>query len=105
MSQLRSTVIKLVVCIISLSALLALFLHSANPAMPPFAATVYVLLSVIIFAAALYITILVRANFNQWSINRGAIDTGWLWFDANPPGLEAIRNPTDAPMSLEKPSK
>jgi hypothetical protein len=47
-------------------------------------------------AICLLSVIFVRASFNQWSLRHHAIDTGWLWFNANPPGLDALRKPAGA---------
>ncbi|MFZ6655837.1 hypothetical protein [Undibacterium sp. TJN19] len=92
MSQLRINIIKSLICFFVISALLIVFLHSLVPHISPLHVFPYIALGMFVFACALYLTIILRGGFNQWSINRGAIDPAWLWFNANPPGLEAIKN-------------
>lgn len=100
MSQLRIIIFKLAVCIFSLSALLAVFLHSANPKGSLLPTIPWVLVTLFVFSVAVYLTIIIGGTFNQWSINKGAIDTQWLWFQAIPPGLELITHQADITSGL-----
>ncbi|MFZ6759173.1 hypothetical protein ACO0K9_18355 [Undibacterium sp. Ji50W] len=95
MSQLRITIIKLAVCILAIMGLLMAFSYSAFPGaslfkMASFSATV-----IVAVLALGFVSVYITGEFKQWSINNGATDTGWLWFNAEPPGLEALRNGVD----------
>lgn len=92
MSQLRINIIKSLICFFAISALLIVFLRSLVPNISPLRVFPYIALGIFVFALALYLTIIIRGGFNQWSINKGAIDPAWLWFAANPPGLDSITN-------------
>ena len=38
---------------------------------------------------------LIHAWWNQIILRKGGIDTQWLWFRRDPPGLERLRRPED----------
>lgn len=95
MSQLRINLIKLTVCILAIVGLLMVFFHSAIPNASLFK-IVFFSATLMVFVLALgFVSVYLTGEFKQWSLNNGATDTGWLWFDAEPPGLEALRNGVD----------
>ncbi|MFZ6775287.1 hypothetical protein ACO0LD_00485 [Undibacterium sp. Ji83W] len=99
MSQLRINIIKSLICFFAIAALLVVFLRSLVPNISPLHVFPYIALGIFVFAFALYSTIIIRGGFNQWSINKGAIDPAWLWFAANPPGLDSFAS-SNTPATL-----
>lgn len=93
--MLRSPTIlsKSLICLTALSGIILMFAHSAVPDMPVWKVLLYAFGITSVLAICLLSVIIVRASFNQWSLRHHALDTGWLWFNANPPGLDALRKP------------
>lgn len=96
MLRLQSPLSKSLICLIASGGIILMFTHSAAPDVPPWKALLYAFGIVCALSICLLSVILVRASFNQWSLRHRAIDTGWLWFNANPPGLDALRKPAGA---------
>lgn len=95
MSQLRITIIKLVICILAIMGLLMTFAYSAFPGASLFKMAYFSAIVIVAVLALGGVSVYITGEFKQWSLNNGATDTGWLWFSADPPGLEAIRNGVD----------
>ncbi|MFZ6722362.1 hypothetical protein [Undibacterium sp. Ji49W] len=95
MSQLRSTIIKLAVCILAIMGLLMTFAYSAFPGASLFKMAYFSAIVMLAVLALGIVSVYITGEFKQWSLNNGATDLGWLWFNAEPPGLEAMRNGID----------
>lgn len=95
MSQLRINIIKLAVCVLAIMGLLMVFSHSAAPNASLFKMAFFSAAFMIFVLALGFTSVFITGEFKQWSLNNGATDTGWLWFNAEPPGLEALRNGID----------
>jgi len=96
MLRLQSTLSKSLICLIASGGIILMFAHSAAPDVPVWKVLLYASGMISVLAICLLSVIFVRASFNQWSLRHHAIDTGWLWFNANPPGLDALRKSTGA---------
>lgn len=76
---------------IAAAALVTLMLVFANDVFPQVAFTKLITitlafsLAILIAAAAV---IYLKANINQFVLRRGGVDTAWLWFAHNPPGID-----------------
>ncbi|PXX47512.1 hypothetical protein [Undibacterium pigrum] len=95
MSQLRINLLKLGVCVLLIMGLLMVFSHSAFPNASLFTMAFYSAAFMIFVLALGFASVFITGEFKQWCLNNGATDTGWLWFNAEPPGLEAMRNGID----------
>lgn len=95
MSQLRINIIKLAVCVLLIMGLLMVFSHSAAPNASLFKMAFFSAAFMIFILALGFASVFITGEFKQWCLNNGATDTGWLWFNAEPPGLEALRNGVD----------
>lgn len=95
MPQLRINIIKLAVCILAIMGLLMVFAHSAAPNASLFKMAFFSAAFMVLVLALGFASVFITGEFKQWSLNHGASDTGWLWFNAEPPGLEALRNGID----------
>ncbi|MDP1980429.1 hypothetical protein [Undibacterium sp.] len=95
MSQLRITILKLCACILLIMGLLMIFSHSAFPDTSLLTMALYSAAFMIFVLAIGFTSVFITGEFKQWCLNNGATDTGWLWFNAEPPGLEAMRNGID----------
>lgn len=96
MLRLQSTLSKSLICLFALTGIILMFAQSAVPGVPYWKVLLYAFGIACALSICLLSVILVRASFNQWSLRHHAIDTGWLWFNANPPGLDALRKPAVA---------
>jgi hypothetical protein len=96
--MLRSSSIlsKSLICLTVLTGIILMFAQSAVPDVSVWKVLLYASGMISALAICLLSVIFVRASFNQWSLRHHAIDTGWLWFNANPPGLDALRKPAGA---------
>lgn len=88
--------IKLLVCGVVISAAMGFMVHLLWPALDLGTMAFHVLtgwgiLAGVMLAAAIYIAI--YSWFYQWILRKGGTDTQWLWFPADPPGMQGDRNP------------
>ena len=79
---------------IAAGALVTLLLVFANDVFPQVAFTKLFLIAIgaclaILMAAAAVIYL--KANINQFVLRHQGVDTAWLWFARNPPGIDHIK--------------
>jgi hypothetical protein len=59
-----------------------------------------VVIGVLLGNAAIFsigvVVMLCSLHFRQWVLRRGGIDTQWLWFRSDPPGLDRMRGKDQA---------
>jgi hypothetical protein len=88
--------IKLLICGVVLSAAIAFMVHLLWPALGLGTVALYVLASWGILAGLMLVLVVntaVSSWVNQWILRKGGTDTQWLWFPADPPGLQGDRKP------------
>ena len=88
--------IKLLVCGITLTAAIGFMVHLLWPALGLGMLLLYVLAGWGILAGlmlAAVANIAINSWINQWILRKGGTDTQWLWFPADPPGVQGDRKP------------
>ena len=88
--------IKLLVCGVVLTGAIAFMVHLLWPALDLLSTGLCVLagwgiLAGVMLTVATGITI--YSWINQWILRKGGTDTQWLWFPADPPGMQGERSP------------
>jgi hypothetical protein len=88
--------IKLLVCGAVLTGTIGFMVHLLWPALDLVTTGLYVLagwgiLAGVMLTAATEIAI--YSWINQWILRKGGTDTQWLWFPADPPGMQEGRSP------------
>ncbi|MBT2323610.1 hypothetical protein J7E62_14765 [Variovorax paradoxus] len=90
---------KLVLAFAVLGALLLIAGRDLFPLVAPWRLLLYFAVGVLIFLVVVGLQAYIGAEWNRCCLNRGATDAAWLWFGAEPPGLEQLREDSDTGMS------
>ena len=88
--------IKLLVCGVVLTGAIGFIVHLLWPALDLLTTGLYVLAGWIIVAGLVLVLVVntaISGWINQWILRKGGTDTQWLWFPADPPGLQGDRKP------------
>jgi hypothetical protein len=88
--------IKLLVCVVVLTGAIAFMVHLLWPALGLGTMALYVLMGWGILAGLMLMLVVntaISSWINQWILRKGGTDTQWLWFPADPPGLQGDRKP------------
>lgn len=86
--------IKLMVCGVALTAAIAFMVHLLWPDLSLGAMVLRVLAGWGILGGLLLVVVVISvigSAFNQWVLRKGGTDTQWLWFPADPPGMQDKR--------------
>ena len=86
--------IKLLVCSVLMSAAIGFMMNLLWPARDLGTVVLYVLAGWGLLAGLLLLLvaeIAISSGINQWILRKGGTDTQWLWFPADPPGLQGER--------------
>jgi hypothetical protein len=84
-------IIKVFIAIALISILIGVASADLAPDVSLVSVLIVCVIAVAIFLIVLIFGIIGGASFNQSIIRRGGIDTAWLWFNSEPPGLEKLR--------------
>lgn len=93
---------RALLAVVLLGALAGVAGSQLAPQLPLATVLLYSLAGVALLFGLLIALILGQATWSQAILRNGGTDTQWLWFRADPPGLAALRNPTDATSPQEK---
>ena len=88
--------LKLLVCGVVLTGAIAFMVHLLWPALGLGTMALYVLTGWGILAGLMLVLVVntaISSWINQWILRKGGTDTQWLWFPADPPGLQGDRKP------------
>lgn len=100
MTILIRTVAKILVAVVALVALLALVMRGLVPGASATDLVFIAALVLVVGVLLVTISLIASLQFRQWVLRKGGVDPQWLWFRADPPGLERLRARTG---STEKP--
>lgn len=92
MKTTRQFTLKLAILALALVALMIIFSNDVVPHVPKLTVLAYTVGTLCALAACLFTVIVVKAGINQYVLNRGGIDTAWLWFGSNPQGLNQVQS-------------
>lgn len=87
--------IKLMVCGVVLTGAIGFMVHLLWPALDLLTTGLYVLAGWGIMAGlglVLVVNTAISSWINQWILRKGGTDTQWLWFPADPPGMQGGRS-------------
>ena len=96
MSQRTVFQIKLLICGLVVSAGIAFMAQLLWPGLGPRTLAQYVLAGWGVLAGLMLLLVAntaISSWVNQWILRKGGTDTQWLWFPADPPGLQGDRKP------------
>jgi xanthosine utilization system XapX-like protein len=87
---------KLAFCAVLVSAGFGFMVHLLWPLLNVWTMALYVLAGWGILGGLLVVLLLntaISSWVNQWILRKGGTDTQWLWFPADPPGIQGKRQP------------
>lgn len=87
MKTTRQFTLKLAILALASVALMIIFSNDVVPHVPKLTVLAYTVGTLCALAACLFTVIILKGSINQYVLNRGGIDTAWLWFSNNPKGL------------------
>ncbi|MBP6277875.1 MAG: hypothetical protein KA393_10750 [Limnohabitans sp.] len=96
MSERTVLIFKLLICGVVVTVAIGFMALLLWPALSLAALTLYVLAGWGILAGLMLMLVAntaVSSWINQWILRKGGTDTQWLWFVADPPGLQKDRQP------------
>ena len=96
MSERTVLIFKLLICGVVVTVAIGFMALLLWPALSLAALTLYVLAGWGILAGLMLMLVAntaVSSWINQWILRKGGTDTLWLWFAADPPGLQKDRQP------------
>lgn len=96
MSERTVLIFKLLICGVAITVAIGFMALLLWPALSLAALTLYVLAGWGILAGLMLMLVAntaVSSWINQWILRKGGTDTQWLWFVADPPGLQKDRQP------------
>jgi hypothetical protein len=88
--------IKLLICAVVISAAIAFMVRLLWPQLSLGKMALYMLMGWAILAGLFLLLVLntaISSWINQWILRKGGTDTQWLWFPADPPGVQGNRKP------------
>ena len=90
--------IKLLICAVVVSAGIGFMVQLLWPALGVETMALYVLAGWGMLAGMMLVLVAITAvssGVNQWILRKGGTDTQWLWFPADPPGLNTDAQPKE----------
>ena len=96
MSERTVLIFKLLICGVVVTVAIGFMALLLWPALSLAALALYVLAGWGILAGLMLMLVAntaVSSWINQWILRKGGTDTQWLWFSADPPGLQRDRKP------------
>ena len=96
MSERTVLIFKLLICGVVVTVAIGFIALLLWPALSLAALALYVLAGWGILAGLMLMLVAntaVSSWINQWILRKGGTDTQWLWFPADPPGLQKDRPP------------
>ncbi len=96
MSERTVLIFKLLICGVVVTVAIGFMAQLLWPALSLAALALYVLAGWGILAGLMLMLVAntaVSSWINQWILRKGGTDTQWLWFPADPPGLQKDRQP------------
>lgn len=96
MSKRTAFQIKLLICGLVVSAGIGFMAQLLWPGLGPGTLALYVLAGWGVLAGLMLLLVAntaISSWINQWILRKGGTDTQWLWFPADPPGLQGDRRP------------
>lgn len=96
MSERTVLIFKLLICGVVVTVAIGFMALLLWPALSLAALALYVLAGWGILAGLMLMLVAntaVSSWINQWILRKGGTDTQWLWFPADPPGLQKDRQP------------
>jgi hypothetical protein len=96
MNEHNILIVKLVFCAALVSAAIGFMVHLLWPLLSVWTMALYVLAGWGILGGLLLMLVINTAIYswiNQWILRKGGTDTQWLWFPADPPGMQGDRSP------------
>ena len=88
--------VKLLICGLVISVAMGFMAKLLWPGLNLWTVALYVLVGWGILAGLLLMLVVntaISSWINQWILRKGGTDTQWLWFSADPPGLQKDRKP------------
>ncbi len=88
--------VKLFICAVVVSASITFMVRLLWPQLSFATMALYVLGGWVILGGLFLLVVVntaVGSWLNQWILRKGGTDTQWLWFSADPPGLERDAKP------------
>lgn len=88
--------VKLLICGLVISVAMGFMAKLLWPGLNLWTMALYVLVGWGILAGLLLVLVVntaISSWINQWILRKGGTDTQWLWFSADPPGLQRDRKP------------
>lgn len=86
--------VKLLICGLVISVAMGFMAKLLWPGLNLWTVALYVLVGWGILAGLLLVLVVntaISSWINQWILRKGGTDTQWLWFSADPPGLQKDR--------------
>jgi hypothetical protein len=96
MSERSAWKIKLLICGLVISVAIGFMVNLLWPALSLWTMAFYLLVGWGILAGLMLVLLIntaISSWVNQWILRKGGTDTQWLWFPADPPGVQGNRKP------------
>ena len=96
MSERSVWMVKLLVCGVVVSAAIGFMVHLLWPQLGLWTMALYVLAGWGMLGGLFLVLVAntaISSWVNQWILRKGGTDTQWLWYPADPPGMQGDRKP------------